>query len=98
MNARGAGEPLTCRSCGSPVDTGATACANCGEPTAPPERKVVTLLFADLTGYTTLCSRLDPEDVHEFVRPAMTALRKVVENFGGTVPQVQGDGFMAVFG
>jgi class 3 adenylate cyclase/tetratricopeptide (TPR) repeat protein len=77
---------------------GAAVCATCGEPTAPPERKLVTLLFADLTGYTELCNRLDPEDVHDFVRPAMTALRRVVESFGGSVPQTQGDGFMAVFG
>ncbi|HVF05061.1 MAG TPA: adenylate/guanylate cyclase domain-containing protein [Frankiaceae bacterium] len=97
MNAR-ADDSASCRSCGSAVVDGAPACAVCGEPTAPPERKLVTLLFADLTGYTELCSRLDPEDVHDFVRPAMTALRRVVESFGGTVPQLQGDGFMAVFG
>jgi class 3 adenylate cyclase/tetratricopeptide (TPR) repeat protein len=98
MNAPRADGPATCRSCGSAVVVGARACTVCGEPTAPAERKLVTLLFADLTGYTELCSRLDPEDVHDFVRPAMTALRRVVESFGGTVPQMQGDGFMAVFG
>ena len=98
MIARGADESASCRSCGAPVTAGAATCAVCGEPTAPPERKLVTLLFADLTGYTELCSRLDPEDVHDFVRPAMTALRRVVESFGGSVPQLQGDGFMAVFG
>ena len=98
MNARRADEAPSCRSCGAVLVHDAAVCAVCGEPTAPPERKLVTLLFADLTGYTELCSRLDPEDVHDFVRPAMTALRRVVESFGGSVPQMQGDGFMAVFG
>ena len=98
MNARGADEATRCRSCGATLVDGTTVCDVCGEPTAPPERKLVTLLFMDMTGYTELVSRLDPEDVHDFVRPAMTALRRVVESFGGSVPQMQGDGFMAVFG
>jgi class 3 adenylate cyclase/tetratricopeptide (TPR) repeat protein len=98
MNAGGAGKPAGCRSCGTPLDVDAAVCGACGEPAVPAERKLVTLLFADLTGYTELVSRLDPEDVHDFVRPAMTALRRVVESFGGSVPQMQGDGFMAVFG
>ncbi|HEV2888967.1 MAG TPA: adenylate/guanylate cyclase domain-containing protein [Frankiaceae bacterium] len=98
MNARGADEPTRCRSCGAALPVGTPVCAECGEPTAPPERKLVTLLFMDMTGYTELVSRLDPEDVHDFVRPAMTALRRVVESFGGSVPQMLGDGFMAVFG
>ena len=62
------------------------------------ERKLVTLLFADLTGYTALAAALDPEDVFSFIRPTMAELQRVVEDHGGTVPQVQGDGFMAVFG
>ncbi|HVE97566.1 MAG TPA: adenylate/guanylate cyclase domain-containing protein [Mycobacteriales bacterium] len=65
---------------------------------AAPERRLVTVLFADLAGYTALCARLDPEDVHDVVRPAMRALRSVAESFGATVPGIQGDGFMAVFG
>ena len=98
MAARGASESTECRSCGAPLDGAVVVCEVCGEPTAPPERKLVTLLFMDMTGYTELVSRLDPEDVHDFVRPAMTALRRVVESFGGSVPQMHGDGFMAVFG
>jgi class 3 adenylate cyclase/tetratricopeptide (TPR) repeat protein len=62
------------------------------------ERKLVTLLFADLTGYTALASSLDPEEVYGFIRPGMLSLQRIVEGFGGTVPQIMGDGFMAVFG
>jgi class 3 adenylate cyclase len=74
-------------------------CPSCGAPQVPTERKLGTLLFADLAGYTALCNRLDPEVVHGMVRPAMAALRRVVEAYGAALPQgIQGDGFMAVFG
>ena len=67
--------------------------------TAPSgERKLVTLVFADLSEFTALASSLDPEDVYAFVRPGMAALQRIVEDHGGTVPQVMGDGFMAIFG
>jgi class 3 adenylate cyclase/tetratricopeptide (TPR) repeat protein len=56
------------------------------------------VLFADLTGYTALAASLDPEEVYRFLRPAMRELQRIVEGFGGTVPQIMGDGFMAVFG
>jgi class 3 adenylate cyclase len=59
---------------------------------------VVTLLFADLAGYTTLCETRDPEQVHLLVRPLMTSLRAICEGHGAVVPGIQGDGFMAVFG
>ncbi len=98
MVASGSANEQRCTSCDRVVEASATVCPGCGEPTTAPERKLVTLLFADLTGYTELCSRLDPEEVHHFVRPAMTELRRVVESYGGSVPQVLGDGFMAVFG
>lgn len=62
------------------------------------ERKLVTMLFADLSGYTALAEQLDPEDVYAFLRPTMSELQTIVESFGGSVPQIQGDGFMAVFG
>ena len=62
------------------------------------ERKLVTMLFADLAGYTALAESLDPEEVYGFLRPTMAELQSIVESYGGTVPQVQGDGFMAIFG
>ena len=62
------------------------------------ERKLVTMLFADLSGYTALAESLDPEEVYSFLRPTMLELQRVVESFGGSVPQIQGYGFMAVFG
>ena len=62
------------------------------------ERKLVTLVFADLSGFTALASSLDPEEVFALVRPGLAAMQQIVEEHGGSVPQVMGDGFMAVFG
>ena len=62
------------------------------------ERKLVALVFADLSGFTALASSLDPEEVSAFIRPGLAAMQEIVKDFGGTVPHVMGDGFMAVFG
>jgi class 3 adenylate cyclase/tetratricopeptide (TPR) repeat protein len=72
--------------------TGAAAHASRGE------RKFAVAFFADLSGYTALCQRLDPEDVELTIRPLMTALRVSVEAHGGTIANVAGDGFFAIFG
>ena len=56
------------------------------------------MLFADLSGFTALAESLDPEEVYGFLRPTMGALQGIVESYGGTVPLIQGDGFMAIFG
>lgn len=88
----------TCPACAAAVAPDADRCAACGSPLLAPQRRVVTLLFADLAGYTRLCASLDPEDVHLLVRPLMNGLRKICEDVGGVVPAIEGDGFMAVFG
>ncbi|MBV9097559.1 MAG: AAA family ATPase, partial [Frankiaceae bacterium] len=62
------------------------------------ERKFAVLLFADLSGYTELCRRLDPEDVVATIHPVMSALRALTEARGGVICSVAGDGFLAVFG
>ena len=90
--------PERCPACGSSLPRDAITCPTCGEPVLQSERKVVSVLFADLAGYTALAEALDPEEVFGVVRPWMTDLRLIVEGHGGTVPQVMGDGFMAVFG
>ena len=62
------------------------------------ERRLVTVLFADLSGFTALAESMDPEDVHAFLEPAMAELADIVTGHGGTVMKWMGDGFMAVFG
>jgi class 3 adenylate cyclase/tetratricopeptide (TPR) repeat protein len=62
------------------------------------ERKVVTVLFADLVGFTARAETLDPEDVDEVLRPYHEHLRGVLEQWGGTVEKFIGDAVVAVFG
>jgi class 3 adenylate cyclase/tetratricopeptide (TPR) repeat protein len=62
------------------------------------ERKVVTVLFADLVGFTARSETLDPEDVEAILRPYHARLRDELERFGGTVEKFIGDAVMALFG
>src|ERR671926_445710 len=62
------------------------------------ERKVVTVLFADLVGFTARAETLDPEDVEAILRPYHARLRSELERFGGTVEKFIGDAVMALFG
>jgi class 3 adenylate cyclase/tetratricopeptide (TPR) repeat protein len=62
------------------------------------ERKVVTVLFADLVGFTARAEQLDPEDVEAILRPYHQRLRTELERFGGTVEKFIGDAVMALFG
>src|SRR5438094_10119680 len=62
------------------------------------ERKVVTVLFAGLVGFTARAEQLDPEDVEAILRPYHERLRGELERFGGTVEKFIGDAVMALFG
>src|SRR5262245_13050353 len=62
------------------------------------ERRVVTAMFADLVGSTTLAERMDPEDAKVIVNDAVTRAIAAVEAFGGTVKDLAGDGVLALFG
>jgi len=67
-------------------------------PAPREERKVVTVLFADLVGFTSRSEKLDPEDVRAFQSPYYARLRTELERFGGTVEKFIGDAVMALFG
>jgi class 3 adenylate cyclase len=62
------------------------------------ERKVITVLFADLVGFTSTAEQLDPEDVEAILRPYHERLRYELERWGGTVEKFIGDAVMALFG
>jgi class 3 adenylate cyclase/tetratricopeptide (TPR) repeat protein len=93
-----------CPSCGHENEPGAKFCSECGtalreaRPAPRTERKVVTVLFADLVGFTARAERLDPEDVQAVLEPYHTRLRAELERFGGTVEKFIGDAVMALFG
>jgi len=62
------------------------------------ERKQVTVLFVDVSGFTALSERLDPEDVHRLMTRAFELMLAEVHRYEGTVNQFLGDGIMALFG
>jgi class 3 adenylate cyclase len=62
------------------------------------ERKQVTVLFADVSGFTSLSERFDPEDIHAFMNRAFELMLGEVHRYEGTVNQFLGDGIMALFG
>jgi class 3 adenylate cyclase len=67
-------------------------------PPLEADRRPVTVLFADLSGFTTLSERLDPEDVRAFQSDLFQEMASVVEHYEGFVEKFVGDAIMAVFG
>src|SRR5204862_33617 len=67
-------------------------------PAGGEERKVATVLFADVTGSTALGERLDPESLKEVMGSYFGAMRQEIEAEGGTVEKFIGDAVMAAFG
>lgn len=80
---------------------GARFCPSCGVavvPSAPEQRRVVTIVFADLANFTALAESVDPEAVKDLLDRCFAALAPVVERHGGRVDKVVGDELMATFG
>jgi len=84
------GEFPFCPFCAAPLTEAAPATAE--------ERKVVSVLFCDLVGFTAASEAADPEDVRARIQPYHRRLREEIERFGGTVEKFVGDAVMAVFG
>ena len=93
-------EDRFCGSCGTSV--GAAGAGGTGErsPGAQPlaERRLVSVLFADLVGFTTLSEHRDPEEVRELLSQYFERCRALIERYGGTVEKFIGDAVMAVWG
>ncbi len=92
-----------CPACGAENREEARFCDSCGATLtagtpAREERKVVTVLFADLVGFTQRAETMDPEDVRALLQPYWQRLRSELERFGGTVEKFIGDAVMALFG
>src|SRR3954469_2107088 len=93
-----------CPVCAAENADGARFCSSCGasltEAPRPSgeERKVVSVLFVDLVGFTTSSEQADPEDVRARLRTYHARVKQEVERFGGTVEKFIGDAVMAVFG
>jgi class 3 adenylate cyclase/tetratricopeptide (TPR) repeat protein len=108
----GCGSPLarTCPSCGAANEPGMRFCGECGSalaeeaPVAPApsanaaERRLVSVLFADLVGFTPLSESRDPEEVRELLSRYFDTCRRLIGIYGGTVEKFIGDAVMAVWG
>ena len=99
-NTKAQPEARFCMSCGTALDAGQSLPAGPGAPAErlPEERRQVTVLFADLSGYTAIAERMDPEAVKSLVDRALMRLGGEVERFGGTIDKYIGDNVMAIFG
>lgn len=94
----------TCPACEGENPTGARFCNACGSSLAQTpvpgreERRIVTVLFADMAGFTARAELLDPEDVRAILNRYYARLRGEIEAFGGTVEKFIGDAVVAIFG
>src|SRR5918996_3923771 len=94
---------MTCSSCGAQLPEDARFCPACGAavadaPAAGEERKLATVLFADLVGSTARADAEDPERVRALLDRFYDAMREEIERTGGTVEGFAGDSVMAAFG
>ena len=105
---------VACPSCGAANEPGDRYCGDCGaglgaggapaavpasrDRTAASERRVVSVLFADLVGFTTLSESQDAEEVRELLTRYFDSCRKLIVRYGGSVEKFIGDAVMAVWG
>jgi class 3 adenylate cyclase/tetratricopeptide (TPR) repeat protein len=91
-----------CPNCGEEHPERARFCLSCGtrlgEAAPTEERKVVTVLFCDLVGFTARSDKADPEDVKDALRPFHARIKREIELFGGTLDKFIGDAALGVFG
>src|SRR3954471_5176516 len=92
-----------CITCGAENPAIARFCLLCGSSLASEEllaveRRIVTVIFVDLVGFTSRAQRPDPEDVRALLTPYHQRVRREIESFGGVVEKFIGDAVMGVFG
>ena len=93
-----------CDACSFVTPVPFSFCGNCGtaldlhRASSPEERRLVTVLFADVVGFTKLAEDTDPEDIARVLDAAFRQLSDVVVDHGGTIDKYIGDSLMAVFG
>ena len=91
---------MTCPSCGAAAPVGARFCPSCGHPlnARADERRIVSVVFADLVGFTTMSEASDPEQVKNLIDRCFSRLAADVAAFGGKVDKIVGDAMVVLFG
>ena len=95
---------VRCGTCGTPAQTeGQRFCGHCGaalegEADTPRERRLVSILFCDIVGFTQFSEHRDPEDVSDVLNQYFAGARRVIGAYGGTIEKFIGDAVMAVWG
>ncbi len=91
---------MNCPACGENVPVGARFCPDCGHALLrrPDERRLVTVLMADIVGFTALSETTDPETVKNLVDRCFQALVDVITTYGGSLDKIVGDQVVAQFG
>lgn len=87
-----------CGGCGRRLEGAAAAPPSARETGSPGERRQVTILFADLVGFTKLSEAMDAEDLHALMTRVFDLIDEIVVRFGGRVDKHIGDAVMALFG
>jgi class 3 adenylate cyclase/predicted ATPase len=92
-----------CMECGTPLDGEASSASAIGPPPAEPshlaaERRLISVLFADLVGFTAASESRDAEDTRELLSRYFETARTIIARYGGTVEKFIGDAVMAVWG
>ena len=92
---------ILCSNCGQENPEQARFCFACGQPlegapaSSRDERRIVSVVFVDLVGFTARAEKLDPEDVRAVLSPYHARVRNELETFGGVVEKFIGDAMMA---
>src|SRR5947207_13792058 len=105
----GAGLNRVCAACGAASEPGMRFCTQCGspfeaeaapapQPATTAERRLVSVLFADLVGFTAVSESRDPEETRELLSRYFDTCRRLIGVYGGTVEKFIGDAVMAVWG
>ncbi len=91
---------MSCPACGAALPAGSRFCPSCGHALSlyVDERRVVTVLFGDLVGFTSMAESLDPEAVKALVDRGFERLVRDIVEFGGRVDKILGDAIVALFG
>jgi len=91
-------DAVFCNQCGTRLSSGSGSTPPAPAPAPVAERRLVSVLFADLVGFTTLAEGRDPEETRELLGRYFDLAREVVERYAGTIEKFIGDAVMAVWG